>query len=163
MPAPKRIKCAGQADEQLIADLENQLENRANEIYENDEVYRYHDQDDHQHREDDKEWPIWAYIGIGMIIGLILVFGWFLFLRAEPEVAVAPTEPTTGTQEPAYDTTSIAYGRQGAIDKKNPPKERSLIKEHAPLAAVVAGVGGVLAYQHNVGGVREKSRASARR
>lgn len=156
MPAPKRIKCAGQADEQLIADLENQLENRANEIYENDEVYRYHDQYYHQHRKDDEEWPIWAYIGIGMIIGLVLVFGWFLFLRAEPEKAVAPTTPPAGTpQEEEYNTEQIAFTRNGAIDKTKPPQERSLVNELAPVASVAA-VGSALAYQQNVGGFRDK-------
>jgi len=140
MPHGKRIKCAGEADEQLIADLENQLENRANQagnapgspkgsgkpqIYENDEAYVYPEDEEESNN-------LLCYILCGIAFGaLILGGGWFFFFR-NTTPAVPPTqEPALGPDgkpvdpvDPATETPEKDPNAESPPDGK-PPQDGS--------------------------------------
>jgi len=160
--ANKRIKKAGEADERLIHDLENQLENRAvKEIYDNDEPYHYGERRHTMQMGDAPEeaWPIWFYILIGMAIGLVLVLAFIL--TQEEEMVINETEAQAAMQqEPPqekFDTESITYKKRGATihGEGSPNSTMDLVKENAIPAACVAGIVGLAAHKYNFGGFRD--------
>lgn len=125
----KRIKCAGEADEQLIADLENQLENRANQagnapgspkgskpqIFENDEAYVY---------PEEQESNLLCYILCGILFGaLILAGGWFFYFRADVPPAGSPDAPaSTDPVDPSKDPEAKDPQPDQAQDPNDPTK-----------------------------------------
>jgi len=144
MPGMKRIKCAGEADEQLIADLENQLESHGREeeyIQERDTPY--HDD------EAEEESSVLLYVVGGIILGIIILFCAMRFAPKEHNIPEAETV-STQTEPEAEMKKDFAFTEAGLrpvedADKGFGDQAKEFVSNNALALGALAG--GAVAYQ----------------